>query len=111
MRLLRIFRTPKHQRFEYKPRHWNPQKEELHKRLEQIEQMKQNDPEALKARIAQNFRRGSAGNSKARQQAVLRSNLLLVGIIAALAFLTYLFLIVYLPDIANALGTEPLPNE
>ena len=27
MALLRVFRTPKHQRFEYKPRHWNPKKD------------------------------------------------------------------------------------
>ncbi len=106
MRLLRVFNTPKHQRFEYRPRHWNPQKEELQERLDLIEKMKQNDPDALKARIAQNFRRtGNGGNTKARQKAVLRSNLMLLAIIAALVFLTYLFLIVYLPDISAAIGS------
>lgn len=105
MRLLRIFNTPKHQRFEYKPRHWNPQKEELHKRLEQIEKMKQKDPEALKARIAQNMRRGGWQDTRSRQKSVLRYNLFLAAIIACLAFLTYVFLVVYLPDLANALGS------
>lgn len=107
MRLFRIFNTPKNQRFEYKPRHWDPQKEELHKRLDQIEKMKQNDPEALKARIAQNFRRGGkvGVDTRTRQKAVLRYNLVLLGIIAALGLLTYIFLVVYLPDLANALGS------
>ncbi len=107
MRLLKVFRTPKHQRFEYRPRHWNPQKEELQNRLELIEKMKQNDPDALKTRIAQNFRRtgNGGGNTKARQKAVLRSNLMLLAIIAGLVILTYLFLIVYLPDISAAIGS------
>ncbi len=105
MSLPRVFRTPKHQRFEYKPRHWNPQKEELEKRLEEIEKMKQNDPDALKARIAKNFRRGSIGHGDARRKATLRSNMLLLGIIVGLVLLSYVFLSVYLPQIVNALGT------
>ena len=105
MRLFRIFNTPKHQRFEYKPRHWNPQKEELYKRLDQIEKMKQKDPEALKARIAHNMRRGGWQDSRSRQISVLRYNLFLAAIIAGLAFFTYVFLVVYLPDLANALGS------
>lgn len=105
MSLPRVFRTPKHQRFEYKPRHWNPQKEELENRLEEIEKMKQNDPDALKARIAKNFRRGGHGHSAARRKATLRSNMLLLGIIVALVLLSYVFLSVYLPEIVNALGT------
>ena len=106
MALLRVFRTPKHQRFEYKPRHWDPKKEELQKRLDQIEKMKQKDPNALKARIAQNFRRGGLGNAQARRQAVLRSNLLLLGIIVVLLMMAYIFITVYLPQIADALGTQ-----
>ena len=107
MKLLRVFRTPSHQRFEYKPRHWNPRKEELQQRLEQIEKVKQSDPEALKARIAQNFRRGSGVNTKARQQAAMRSNMLLLVIIVVLGLLSYVLLTVYLPGLAGALGSEP----
>ena len=106
MALLRVFRTPKHQRFEYKPRHWDPKKEELQKRLDQIEKMKQKDPNALKARIAQNFRRGGLGNAQARRQAVLRSNLLLLGIIVVLLMMAYIFISVYLTQLDEALGTQ-----
>lgn len=103
MAFLRFFKVPKHQQFEYKPRYWDPKKEELQERLKRIELMKGGDTEAAKARIAGGFRRGYVTNKGSRKKQVLRSNLVLVGIILLLLLLSYMFLTVYLPEIAKSL--------
>jgi hypothetical protein len=106
MALIRFTKLPKHQQYEYKPRYWDPRKEELKERLERAEKAKENDVEAVKSRLSSGgLRRGfSADGRSVRQQQVLRSNLILLGVIAIILFLSYLFLTAYLPRIANAVG-------
>lgn len=95
----KFFRVPKHQQFEYKPRYWDPRKEELQKRLADIEALRQEGLEGTKARISSGLRRSSyLADSSYRRRQVLRSNLLLVGIIVALLIIAYLLLTVYLPE-------------
>jgi len=106
MAFIRFSRLPKHQQYQYKPRYWDPQKEELEERLKQVENMKGGDAEAIKARLAGGFRRGyqQGGQSRFRKQQVMRSNLVLLGLILLLLFLSYLFIRVYLPEIAASVG-------
>ena len=101
MSLFRIFRAPKPHKFDYNPRHWDPKKEEMQERLKEIERMRAGDPDAIKNKIADGFRRGSGSQKyiSARTKANSRSNWLLLTIIAMLGILSYLLISVYLPDI------------
>ncbi|MEM9917462.1 MAG: hypothetical protein AAF990_05165 [Bacteroidota bacterium] len=99
-------RTPKHQRFEYIPRYWDPDKEELKQRIESVQKAREGDPEAIKERISGGFRRGYNSDRKYRNQQVRRSNIVLLAVIAALVLLTFLFIQVYLPSIAEYFETK-----
>ncbi len=99
MALFSIFKTPKHQKFDYKPRYWDPTKEDLNNRIKQAQG---NDTEAMKARISRGFRRGStAGYAEQRAIERRRSNKILLITVIVLVFLCYLFLTVYLPEIVK----------
>ena len=99
MALFSIFKTPKHQKFDYKPRYWDPAKEDLDNRIKQAQGA---DTEAMKARISRGFRRGStAGYAEKRAIERRRSNKILLITVIVLVFLCYLFLTVYLPEIVE----------
>lgn len=107
MAVLRFFRVPKHQQYDYKPRYWDPKKEELEERLKQIEERKGNDAQAIKARLSGGgFRRGYQADDRYRKRQVLRSNAVLLVIVIALVLFSYIFLSVYLPRIINVLETN-----
>ncbi len=103
MALLRFFRTPKHQQFEYKTRYWDPRKEELEERLKQIDSRKDTSIEATKARISGGFRGKGyiKTDSSYRKQQAQRSNFILLGVVVVLLVVSYLFLAVYLPRIVQ----------
>ena len=105
MALLRFFKLPRHQQYQYKPRFWDPKKEEREERLKQIEAVKEGDAEALKARLSANFRKGYTKDTSFRKKQVMRSNLILLGILVLLVVLSYLFIAVYLPKIAESVGS------
>ena len=106
MAFLRFTKIPKHQKYDYKPRYWNPREEELQERLQRAEDIKKGDPEAIKARLSGGFRRGyeQGRDVRFRKQQAIRSNMVLLAVIAVLLFLSYMFLTVYLPDIAASIG-------
>lgn len=105
MAVFRFLKLPKHQKYDYIPRYWDPQKEELEERLKRIEDVKSGDTEAVKSRLSGGFRRGyQQGNARFRKQQAKRSNLILLLVVAALIFLTYMFISVYLPEIAASLS-------
>ena len=105
MALLRFFKTPKHQRFGYIPRHWNPEREELLERVERAKRSGEGDTEAIKSRLKGGFRtRGgymATNNSRARQTA--RSNIILIIVIFGLIVVSYIAIEVYLPMIMKML--------
>ncbi len=99
MAFIRVFRTPKHSKFDYNPMYWNPEKEDLQERLESVEKSNTDDPEALKARIGRGLRHRTAGISSEtrgfRSRQVQKSNktlviVLIVLMISALGLLFYL---------------------
>ena len=61
MAIFRGFKLPSHQKFEYRPRYWNPEKEDLERRLGDHQKMKDHDTDALKSRISMGLKRGSRG--------------------------------------------------
>ena len=101
-----MFRLPKTKRHEYKPRFWDPKKEELEKRISRHDRLRTNDPEAIKEGISNAFRRGGRGGggdyfaaAKMRQRETRRSNIIILSIIIALVALSYILLNVYLPSL------------
>lgn len=105
MALLRFTRLPKHQKYEYKPRYWDPRKEQLEERLKRSEASQKDEVESVKARLSSHgFRRGFSVDGHDRKQQAMRSNLVLLGVIAILILLSYLFLTAYLPRIVDAVG-------
>lgn len=108
MALLRFFNLPKHQQYDYKPRYWDPKKEELEERLKRLEKIQSGGAEGARARISGGFRRGFSLDSKARSRQVRRSNLMLIGIVVALVVLSYVMLSVYLPQIVDMLETPTI---
>ena len=49
MKLPRIIRVPKHHKFKYAPRHYDPKREELERRVEIAKGLQEDTPEARKA--------------------------------------------------------------
>lgn len=94
-----LFRVPKHQQFDYKPMYYDPQKEELEERLKSLRELQQEDIEGTKARIASGMRSTYQADQAYRKQQVLRSNLILVGVVIMLIILGYMLLNVYLPQL------------
>ncbi len=105
MAFIRVFRTPKHNKFDYNPMYWNPEKEDLQERLDSVEKSKINDPEALKARIGRGLRHRTAGVSSEtrgfRSQQVQKSNKTLI-IVLAILILGALGLLFYLAPMIQA---------
>lgn len=101
MAFIKFTRVPRHKQFEYKPRFWNPEKEELEARLKRNDDVKDNDPDAIKARISSGFRNKGYGYNEReasfRQRETKRSNFTLLAIIAGLIILFWVFITKYLP--------------
>lgn len=106
MAFLRLFKTPKNQQFEYKPRYWDPKKEEAEERRRRIEALESGGVEGMRERLRGGFRQGTGGAAAGsyRNARVRRSNYSLVIIMVVLAVLSYLLLTVYFPDIEQLLG-------
>jgi len=110
MALLNFFNTPKHQRYNYKPRFYDPKKEELEERMQKYKGKEgKNDVDAVKSRLSKGFRKGAGGadfkiTSQMRAAEAKRSNRMLVAVILILIALTYFALQVYVPTIEEALG-------
>lgn len=110
MALLRFFKVPKHQKYEYKPRFWDPKKEEREERLAQLKAMEGSNTDAIKARISGGIRRGYAKDASIRNKQVMRSNIILATIIVGLIVISYMVLVVYLPRIVAALESSGATN-
>lgn len=99
MALRRFIKLPSHQKYQYKPRYWDPEKEELDARMEQIESLKNGGTDGMKARITSGMKRGYKGDQRYRSRQASRSNLILLVVVIGLLAASYIFLTVYLPEI------------
>ena len=107
MGFLRLFRPPSHQQFSYKPRYWDPKKEEAEERRRRIETLENGGVEGMKERLRGGFRKGQGGmvaTGTYRSARVRRSNVSLVIIMVVLVALTLLGLFVYFPDMQHWLN-------
>ena len=88
----------KNRKFEYVPRHYDQQKEELEKRLGRYQENK-SDTELTKERIRGGFRKKYRVEDEYSSRTQKRSNRILLITLVVLLFLTYVFLTEYLPKI------------
>lgn len=81
-----LFRTPKPQKFNYIPRHYDADQEELHARIRAAKQEGKSDqsPEAIKARMQMGFRQRQSIDRKFQRKQQTRANYRVVGIAFAL---------------------------
>ncbi|HLF64476.1 MAG TPA: hypothetical protein VI603_12015 [Saprospiraceae bacterium] len=103
MALFKFGKTVKHQRFNYIPRYYDPEKEEREARIKAAMGMSDTHPEAMKSRISRSFREKHRGSLKSQRGAARRSNLILIVTLITLLLLTYILLTRYLPVIEKAL--------
>jgi hypothetical protein len=96
MALFSFFKAPKHQKFKYVPRYYDPQKERLEEIIKNAKGEGSGDTELIKSRISRNFQNRGSSQSY-RSSITRRSNMLLLVILIALFALAYLLLTVYLP--------------
>ena len=89
--------------FDYRPRFYDEKKEEFKQRLKKAEELAGDDPDALKARIRRSLQRksGYLADRQFRQKQLLKSNLLLLAIVAVLIVLTFVAIEIYLPRIVQ----------
>ena len=97
-----IFRVPKHQRFEYKPRHWDPDKEEREKRLAEIRKLQEGSIESMKARISSGLRRGGVRDAEYRRKLVKQSNMRLLMVLGAIIVLTLALMWIFVPELVSS---------
>jgi len=107
MGFLSFGKRPKHRSFDYIPRYYDPEKEEMQERLKRYKRSENqsdgNNAELAKQRIRGGFRRNSRASSEATKIANKKSNMRLLMIIATLLLITYYFINNYLPKIVEAI--------
>jgi hypothetical protein len=91
MKFSGLGRVPKHRKFDYVPRYYDADKEELEKRLNRYN-ADTDDKTAMKDRITHGFRQGYLGDDNYRKSLAKKSNLRLLYIVVILVLITYLFL-------------------
>jgi len=106
MALMRFFKTPKNQKFDYKPRYWDPKKEALEERLGKYKEENKGDTDAVKNRLKKGFKGKGASmdfrkTREIRTKELRRSNRVLLITVVVLALLAYILFEVYLTEIVN----------
>ncbi len=106
MAFLRLFKPPKNQQFSYKPRYWDPKKEEAEERRLRIETLQNGGVDGMKERLRGGFRKGAGGEAagRYRNERVRKSNYSLLVILVTLVVLSYVVYKLYFPDLEQLLG-------
>ena len=72
MALMKFFKTPKNQKFDYKPRYWDPKKEALEERMSKYKAENKGDTKAVKNRLRKGFK-GKGASMGFRETREIRS--------------------------------------
>jgi len=99
MGIFSFFKRPLHQKFDYKPRFYDADKEEREARWAKYSD-DDRKVDHMRSRISAGFRSKSKG---ANSRAAYRSNIRLVVILILLVVLTFIFLNKYLPVIVDSI--------
>lgn len=103
MAIFRFLRTPKPQRFDYKPQYWDPEKEEREERIRQLKGEEDLSADAMKGRISRSFHGHSRGAGQMRHRTTRRSNVIFLAVFIFLVIFTYYIIVRYLTQIVDAL--------
>ncbi len=87
----KMFKMPGHQRFEYRPRHFDPDKEEFQRRVKSNEVLSYDDKDELRFRMAASIRRKRM-YSKGTGATSMRSNITVAIIAVVLSMIAYMLL-------------------
>ena len=98
MGFLNFGKRIKNRSFDYIPRYYDQEKEELEKRLKRYKSS-EGDTELTKERIRGGFRRKYQAKDDYSSRSQKRSNRILLITLTVLIILTYIFLTEYLPKI------------
>ncbi len=91
MKFSGLGKVPKHRKFDYVPRYYDADKEELEKRLKRYSG-DSDDKSMMKDRITHGFKQGYLGDENYRKSLAKKSNLRLLYIVVILVLITYMFL-------------------
>lgn len=95
-----LFRTPRHRKYDYIPRYYNPEKEALEARIKKAEVMAEDSIEGMKSRISGKMKFGGSNTQEyesLRRKALRRSNFMLLAIIVILCILAFVGIELFLP--------------
>jgi hypothetical protein len=101
MALFSFFNRTKHRKFEYIPRFYNPEKEELEQRLSKYRKAKNSDIDDVKLNIRAGLRSRAPGNSGFN----LRYSMFIMLIVVILLLITIYLLSAYLPKFMEVFGS------
>ncbi len=107
MALMGFGKRPKHRSFDYTPRYYDPDKDDLKRRMAPYLTDKEKsvqDADAVKSRIRGSFKRsiGTKYESDLYKQSLRRSNRIVMIVAVGLIALTLFFLLEYLPEFLEA---------
>lgn len=97
----KMIKTIGNQRYEYKPRYYNPDKEALEERMELRKRAKAGDKDAIKARMRDSMRRQR--NKKTSSKIVVQSNVMVMTIFTVLLILALVAMNSYLPEVLEVM--------
>ncbi len=105
---MKFFKTPKNQKFDYKPRYWDPKKEALEERMSKYKEENKGDAKAVKNRLRKGFKGKGASVDFRKTRAIRtkelkRSNRVLFITVIVLALLSYVLFEIYLTEIVDML--------
>lgn len=94
MALFKSFKLPRNQQFQYRPRFWEQEKEELEDRIKQFEEDNEGDTEKMKERISLRFRKKAygGGTKNYRAKHIRKSNRTFVMLVLVISLLVFFFL-------------------
>lgn len=98
MALFNFFNRTRHRKFEYIPRYYNPEKEELEQRLSKYRKENRNEIDDVKI----NIRAGLRNRAPANGSFNLRYSMLIMLIVVILLLITIYLLSAYLPKFMEA---------
>lgn len=94
-----MFRTPKHQKFIYIPRYYDPEKEELKERIRAAKGQQDSELDNMKARIGQTYQKKYMSKKESSRKTIRKSNIMVFVIFLVLLIFTYFLLAEFLPSI------------
>lgn len=96
-----MFKKIGNQRYEYRPRYYNADKEALKERIDLINRAKNGDRDAIKKRMRSSMRLHRNGEVSAKHRA--KSGVLVFGIFVVLVILAFFALGIYMPEVVEVM--------